>query len=70
MTLEGANVHNNSEQGVYARTQSVTELLGGNTFTANGIANISCDPWSLLTGDLTGITGIDCKNVDVPGKKK
>ena len=71
VSLLGTNIHSNTEQGVRARTQSVLELLGQNTFASNGIANISCDTWSLVTGDFTGIDlkSIDCKNVDLPPKK-
>jgi hypothetical protein len=68
VSLLGANIHSNTEQGVRARTMSVVELLGQNTFASNGMDNISCDVWSLVTGDFTGINlkSIDCKNADLP----
>jgi hypothetical protein len=71
VSLQGANIHANTEQGVRARTRSVVELLGQNTFASNGIASLSCDTWSLVTGDFTGIDlkSIDCKNVDLPPNK-
>lgn len=69
VSLQGANIHDNSGQGVFVRTQSVVELVGQDTFTANGMADISCDAWSLLTGATTGIKVIDCRNVDVPPRK-
>ena len=68
VSLLGANIHSNTEQGVRARTMSVVELLGQNTFASHGMDNISCDVWSLVTGDFTGINlkSIDCKNADLP----
>lgn len=69
VSLDGANIHDNTQQGVLVRTQSVLELAGSNVFSGNGISDITCDSWSLLTGDLTGISKIDCKNIDAPPKK-
>jgi hypothetical protein len=69
VSLQAANIHDNSGQGVYVRTQSVLEVVGQDTFTNNGIANITCDAWSLFTGDPTGIKALDCRNIDIPPKK-
>lgn len=70
VTLQGADIHDNTD-GVRAQTRSVLELVGQNTIASNGNMDVSCDVWSLLTGDLSGINpkSIDCKNVDVAPKK-
>jgi hypothetical protein len=70
VTLQGAFIHDNTD-GVRVQTRSVLELVGQNTFALNANSDVSCDVWSLLTGDLSGIDrkSIDCKNVDVAPKK-
>lgn len=72
VSVAGASIHDNSEEGVRAKTYTVVELLGQNTFAGNGIASISCDAWALVTGDFTGINlkSVVCKNVDLPPTPK
>jgi hypothetical protein len=71
VTLQGALIHDNTD-GVRVQTRSVLELVGQNTFASNANADVSCDVWSLLTGDLSGIDrkSIDCKKVDGAPKNK
>jgi hypothetical protein len=40
------------------------------SFAENTIASVTCDSTSLLHGDLTGISAIDCKNVEAQKAKK
>lgn len=67
VSLLGGNIHSNSAEGVLVKTHSVVELLGQTTFSANGIANVGCDAWSLMTGDYTGVDlkSVHCKNIDL-----
>jgi hypothetical protein len=57
-------VSNNSEEGVRVGRQSVSQFLPGVAIAGNGAASISCDTTSLVFGDLTGITGLDCSRIE------
>ena len=55
---------NNSEEGVKVGRQSVAGFFPPLTIVGNGVASISCDTTSLVFGDLTGITNIDCSQIE------
>lgn len=55
---------NNSEQGVKVGRQSVAGFFPPLTIVGNGVASISCDTTSLVFGDLTGITNINCNQIE------
>jgi parallel beta helix pectate lyase-like protein len=54
---------NNSEEGVKVGRQSVAGFFPPLAISGNGIASISCDTTSLVFGDLTGITQINCSQI-------
>jgi hypothetical protein len=56
-------VSNNTEEGVRVGEQSVADFVPPFTVAGNGQASISCDTTSLVFGDLTGITNIDCSRI-------
>jgi len=58
-------VSNNSEEGVRVKRQSVAGFVAPFTVAGNGEASISCDGTSLIFGDLTGIAGINCKQIEL-----
>ncbi len=57
-------VANNGQPGLSAVRISLTEFGGNNTFTGNGMANLSCDSTSLFSGDLSGIQNISCLKIE------
>jgi hypothetical protein len=62
--LSTATVSNNTEDGVHVDRQSVSQFVPPITITGNGAASVSCDTTSLVFGDLTGITGLDCSRIE------
>jgi hypothetical protein len=55
---------NNSEEGVKVGRQSVAGFFPPLAISGNGVASISCDTTSLVFGDLTGITQINCSRIE------
>ena len=64
--LSGTTISNNTGDGVHIQRISVGDFLGGNTITGNGGASVSCDTTSLVTGDLSTFSNIDCKQIERP----
>ena len=68
LTLVNSTVSNNSGPGVSVLRDSVARILDEsgttNTISSNIGANLVCDTTSLLYGDLTGISRIDCKRIE------
>jgi hypothetical protein len=62
--LRNVTVSNNSEEGVLVRRQSVSLFAAPLNIAGNGSASISCDTTSLVFGDLTGITNLDCSRIE------
>jgi Right handed beta helix region len=63
-SINNITVSNNSEEGVRVARQSVSSFFSPLTIAGNPTASISCDTTSLVFGDLTGITGIDCSRIE------
>ena len=55
---------NNTGDGFRVIRLSNGSLVSGNTFSGNGGASFSCDSTSLVSGDISGITKFDCKQVE------
>jgi hypothetical protein len=70
MESSTGSVTGNSEHGILLLRASQLWIGSPATVTGNGIAPISCDRSSWLFGNLTGIAGIDCKNVITDDEKK
>ena len=62
--LNGATISNNSGDGVHIRWISTADFRnfggGANTITGNGGASVFCDSRSLVIGDLTGFSKVNC----------
>lgn len=63
LAINNAVVTNNSGPGVLVIRASVASVQGG-TINGNGGANLACDTTSLVFGDVSGITGIDCHRIE------
>lgn len=66
LSVTGITVSNNSEEGVKVGRQSVAGFFPPLAIVGNPMASISCDTNSLIFGNLTGITGIDCNQIERP----
>ena len=55
---------NNTGDGLKILHISNGSLISGNTFSGNGGASFSCDATSLVSGDVSGISKSDCKQVE------
>ena len=66
ISLSNVTVSGNTEQGVLVGRQSVAGFSQPLTITGNGTASVSCDSTSLLFGDLTGVTKLDCNRIERP----
>ena len=64
IVLGDSVVTNNTEQGLLLIRQSVGLVETGASISGNGAANAFCDSTSLLAGELTGVTNIDCSKVE------
>ncbi len=64
IALGDSVVTNNAEQGLLLIRQSVGVVETGARISSNGAANVSCDTTSLVAGDLTGISHIDCAKIE------
>jgi Right handed beta helix region len=63
-SVTNITVSNNSEEGVKVGRQSVAGFFPPFSIVGNPVASISCDATSLVFGDLTGITGINCNRIE------
>lgn len=61
ITLHRSTISGNMDEGVLLARLSVARFLTLNTLDGNGAADLSCDQSSLVSGDLTGVTTVDCK---------
>jgi hypothetical protein len=64
ISVAGVTLSNNTGDAVRVARSSVGGFEPGNTFAGNGGANVSCDDTSLVFGELAGVAGIQCKNVE------
>lgn len=64
IALGDSVVTNNAEQGLLLIRQSVGVVETGARISGNGTANVSCDTTSLVAGDLSGISSIDCAKIE------
>ena len=62
--VTNVTVSNNSEEGVRVGRQSVSEFIPPFTIAGNGAASVSCDTTSLVFGDLSGVTNLDCSRIE------
>ena len=58
------NIHDNQEGGLCLLHDSVAESREGNIMSGNGIADAKCDSTSLLFGDLSGISDLECESAE------
>ena len=58
------NIHDNQEGGLCLLHDSVAESFEGNVMSGNGIADAKCDDTSLLFGDLSGISDLECESAE------
>ena len=63
-SLGGNTISNNTAQGVSLRRQSVGQFFAADTISGNGGPDLACDTTSLAAGDLTGVTNINCKEIE------
>jgi hypothetical protein len=63
-SIRNITVSNNTEEGVRVGRQSVSGFFPPLAITGNGVASISCDSTSLIFGDLTGISHIECNRIE------
>ncbi len=63
-SVTNITVSNNSEEGVRVGRQSVSGFFPPLAIVGNPVASISCDTTSLVFGDLTGITGVSCSQIE------
>ena len=63
-SLTNVTVSSNTEEGVHVFRQSVAGFFQPLSIVGNGIASISCDTTSLIYGDLTGVAGIKCMQIE------
>ena len=63
-TVTNVTISSNSEEGVHVDRQSVAGFSQPLSIVGNGIASISCDTTSLVFGDLTGVAGINCMQIE------
>jgi hypothetical protein len=63
-------IANNAKEGLRLTNLASVRTGASSAIQGNGVANISCDDSAWLFGDLTGITGIVCKNALEDEKKK
>lgn len=64
IAFRSTTVNNNATDGIHLAHLSAAESLGGNTVSGNGGAAVTCDQTSVLFGDLTGISPIQCAQSD------
>ena len=62
--LNNTTISNNTGDGVHIQRISVVQFYSGNTVTGNGGASVSCDTTSLVVGDLSTFSNIDCKQIE------
>jgi hypothetical protein len=62
--VSNITVSNNSEEGVRVGRQSTSEFIPPFTIAGNAGASVSCDTTSLVFGDLTGVTNLDCSRIE------
>lgn len=62
--LNNMTISGNMEEGVRLLRQSVGDFLVGNVIVGNGIASITCDVTSLVVGDVSGISNINCSRIE------
>jgi hypothetical protein len=70
LLLNNATVSNNSGDGVHVEEIAIGNIGVGNAITGNGGASVFCDERSLVVGDLTGISKVNCDRNDPPGKSR
>src|SRR6266566_7699729 len=60
LSLSKSTIVNNTQEGVRVTLQSEAAFPVTPFFSGNGVASISCDTTSLISGSLAGISNIDC----------
>ena len=65
-SLNNFTVSGNTEQGVLVGRQSVAAFAQPLSIVGNGAASVACDTTSLVFGDLTGVTNLDCSRIERP----
>ncbi len=58
------NIQGNQEGGLCLLHDSVAQSREGNIMSGNGIADAKCDSTSLLFGDLSGISDLECESAE------
>ncbi|HWR17484.1 MAG TPA: right-handed parallel beta-helix repeat-containing protein [Terriglobales bacterium] len=64
MTIGDATISNNSDAGVTVRRLSSAHFDNPPVISSSGRASIVCDTTSLVSGNLTGVAGIDCSRIE------
>jgi Right handed beta helix region len=59
-SLIGVTVSNNSGDGIHIQWISIGNIGSGNTITGNTGASVFCDQRSLVIGDLSGLSNVNC----------
>jgi len=63
LSLSKSTIVNNTQEGVRVTLQSEAAFPVTPSFSGNGVASISCDTTSLISGSLAGISNIDCSRI-------
>jgi hypothetical protein len=64
VSVADSRIENNTGDGLRVLHMSVAQLRSGITLAGNGDASIYCDSTSMAFGDLAGIDGIECDNLE------
>jgi hypothetical protein len=64
VTLANSIISNNSGGGLRVLRTSTAKLDTGNVISGNAGSNVSCDVTSLVAGDLSGISNVNCFRVE------
>lgn len=62
--LFNSTISNNTGPGVEVLRSSAAEIVGTNTITNNGVANLACDSTALIHGNLSGISRVNCGRIE------
>jgi hypothetical protein len=63
LSIGSSTIANNTQEGVRVTLQSEAAFPVTSAFSGNGVASISCDITSLISGQLAGIADINCKQL-------
>jgi hypothetical protein len=66
LTAGAASIVHNTQAGVLVTLQSEASFPVTPVFSGNGTASISCDSTSLISGQLAGVTNINCNQIARP----